>query len=347
MSHQASILALAAIIGLTAGCDEDPGNPGDVDAPGGGGKADELTTGADPEPPPDDEDAATGSETGEPEGDAQADCPDAAEVFPATWPEGGPACPEPVLTVHRYDRDTFILRQSLCTSFEAPFLYMLFGEDAVLVEDTGAGGIPVGDAIEQVVAFWEEDTQRATDEPLDIIVVNSHAHGDHVAGNAQLAVRPGFRVVGFGVDAVSTFLDIDWPHESGEIDLGGRVVEVIPIPGHESSHVALWDHGARLLLTGDTLYPGRVFVDEFVDLRDSISKLVEHVADDPPCFVLGTHIEMTREPGVDFEFGTTHHPNEHALQLSFEHLRELDDALQSMGDAAVFERHDDFIVFPL
>ncbi len=121
---------------------------------------------------------------------------------------------------------------------------------------------------------------------------------------------------------------------------------MIPIPGHEDSHVALWDHGARLLLTGDTLYPGRVFVDDFETLRDSVADLVARVQDEPPCFVLGTHIELTDEPGVDFEFGVDHHPDEHALQLSMATLLELDAALQGM-DEARFERHDDFIVFPL
>lgn len=346
MSQRAAWIPVL-LAGLLAGCDDDPERGShDADPGGVGGKADELTTGPDQAGDPA-EGGSGESETGEPGDTDDTACPPPDEVFPQAWPEGGPACPESVLTVHRYDRDTFILRQSLCTSFEAPFLYMLFGEDAVLVEDTGAGGIPIGDAIEQVVTFWEDDTGREGPEPLDIIVINSHAHGDHVAGNAQLAVRPGFRVVGFGVDAVSSFLGIDWPHEPGELDLGGRVVEVIPIPGHESSHVALWDHGARLLLTGDTLYPGRVFVDDFTELKGSIGKLVEHVADDPPCYVLGTHIEMTDEPGVDFEFGSTHHPDEHPLQLRFEHLQELDDALQAMGDEPVFERHDDFIVFPL
>ena len=38
---------------------------------------------------------------------------------------GGPA-----LTVHRDDDDTFIIRESLCTSFAAPFIYLLFAETA-------------------------------------------------------------------------------------------------------------------------------------------------------------------------------------------------------------------------
>lgn len=325
-------LAISGVLMLLLACDGETGPTGEP-AGGAGGKADEVETGGETE--------------AEPDADGQA-CPAAEDVFPDAWPQGGPACPdEAVLSVHRYDRDTFILRQSLCTSFEAPFIYMLFGQDAVLVEDTGAGGIPIADAVDQVVEFWKEDTGKDRDDPFEIIVINSHAHGDHVAGNAQLEVRPGVTMVGFGVDAVSSFFDIDWPHESGRLDLGEREIEVIPIPGHEDSHVALWDHGARLLLTGDTLYPGRVFVDDFQTLRDSVTELVEQVADDPPCFVLGTHIEMTDTPGQDYEFGVMHHPDEHALQLSFETLRELDSALQSMGNAAVFERHDDFIVFPL
>ncbi len=70
-------------------------------------------------------------------------------VFPAAWIRGGPDCrSEPDIQEHFYNSDTYILRQSLCTNYEAPFIYLLFGQDKVLMQDTGAiGGIQIGPVV--------------------------------------------------------------------------------------------------------------------------------------------------------------------------------------------------------
>ena len=43
------------------------------------------------------------------------------------------------------DANTFVLRQSMCTNYEGPFLYLLFGSEKVLLQDTGAGGVDVAE----------------------------------------------------------------------------------------------------------------------------------------------------------------------------------------------------------
>src|SRR5262245_55879585 len=97
-------------------------------------------------------------------------CASAAQ-FPRAWIRGGPDCPdEEAIQVHRYDQDTFILRQSLCTSFEAPFLYLLFGQDRVLLEDTGAGGIEIADA---VLAIIDQVLGERGQDSIELLVVNS------------------------------------------------------------------------------------------------------------------------------------------------------------------------------
>ena len=68
-----------------------------------------------------------------------------------TWIHGATDCShstDPPIQVHRFDADTFILRQSKCSepgtpaspgpSFEAPFLYLLFGSSQCLLLDSGA-----------------------------------------------------------------------------------------------------------------------------------------------------------------------------------------------------------------
>ncbi len=45
---------------------------------------------------------------------------------------------EPPIQVHAYDPHTYVLRQSKATNYEAPFLYLLFGNERAILLDTGA-----------------------------------------------------------------------------------------------------------------------------------------------------------------------------------------------------------------
>lgn len=266
-------------------------------------------------------------------------------TFPAAWGDGTNCGAEDAIQIHQYDANTVILRQSLCTNFEAPFIYLLFGQDQVLMQDTGAGGIPIAATVEGVINDWLAANGQKS---IELLVTNSHAHGDHTAGNGQMAGVPAATVVGFTQNQVSTYFGIDnWPTQIVTHDLGGRLVDVIPIPGHESNHVALYDHATGWLLTGDTLYPGRLYINDFPTYVDSINRLVDHTASLDVCQVMGTHIEMTNTPGQDFPFGATMHPDERPLQLTRDHLVELRDAVEAMGANPVIEPHDDFIVYPL
>ena len=67
------------------------------------------------------------------------------------WIDGTQAS-EPQMQVQRYDADTFVIRQSVKTNFEAPFLYLLFGRDQVLMLDSGAGGLKIRPTIDGVIA---------------------------------------------------------------------------------------------------------------------------------------------------------------------------------------------------
>lgn len=268
-----------------------------------------------------------------------------AGVFPRAWIDGSACAEEPQIQVHYYDPNTVILRQSLCTSFEGPFLYMLFGEDQVLLEDTGDGGIPIDDVVYGIIDEWLAARGRAS---IELLVVNSHAHGDHVQGNPLFEGQPDTTVVDPNVASLSIYFGFNtWPTHIVQHDLGGRMIDVIPIPGHQSAHIALFDHGTGMLLTGDTLYPGRLYIADFPAYVASIERMVDHVAAREVCHVMGTHIEMTQTPGQDFPFGATVHPDEHGLPLGLDHLLELRDAVQAMGNMPQYEAHDDFIIYPL
>src|SRR5213592_3906782 len=68
-----------------------------------------------------------------------------SQLVPGTmdvhWNEGSEDCvrnPQPPIQVHRYNAQTFILRENLCATYEAPFIYLLIGKSKALLIDTGA-----------------------------------------------------------------------------------------------------------------------------------------------------------------------------------------------------------------
>jgi glyoxylase-like metal-dependent hydrolase (beta-lactamase superfamily II) len=264
----------------------------------------------------------------------------------APWIDGTQAA-EPQMQVQRYDDDTFVIRQSVKTNFEAPFLYLLFGKDRVLLLDTGAGGLAVRPTVDGVIAGWLKAHHRTA---IPLVVAHSHSHGDHRMGDSEFRDRPDTAVVGWTAPEVAAFFKIaDWPRDVAKFDLGGRTLDVIPTPGHHPSHIMIFDEKTRLLLSGDALYPGRLYfpVDQFGAYRDSIDRVVAFTRGRHVKYVLGAHIEMTRSPRQDFPQGAPSHPIEHPLALPYADLLELQAALHRMGETPARDMHDDFIVSPL
>jgi glyoxylase-like metal-dependent hydrolase (beta-lactamase superfamily II) len=268
---------------------------------------------------------------------AASPTPSDSGTFPERWIDGTDP-DEPAIQVHPFEPDTWILRQSLRTHWEAPFLYLLCGEKKALLLDTGAGGAPVRETVDGLLAGRK----------VELVVAHSHAHPDHVAGDATFTERPDTTVVGVAPAEVARHFGLEgWPEGSAPFDLGGRIVDVIPIPGHEASSIALYDRRTRLLLTGDSLYPGRLYVRDFDAYLASVERLVAFTESNPVAWMLGTHIEMTREPKRDFPRAAPEHRDERKLQLERAHLLELRDALRAMRDSPRREAHDDFIVYPV
>ena len=107
------------------------------------------------------------------------------------------------------------------------------------------------------------------------------------------------------------------------------------------------DPTTRLLLTGDTLYPGMLFVRDWPAYRATVARLRRFAAAHPIRHILGAHIEMTRTPGVPYPYGTTYQPDEHVLELSSRHLEELHAAAERLGDRPARTIFDDFVLEPL
>src|SRR5437762_4769140 len=73
--------------------------------------------------------------------------------FAALWIDGTKSS-EPEMQVQQYDPDTFVIRQSVKTSVEAPFIFLFFGNDRALLLDTGAGGLKIRPTVDKVIADW-------------------------------------------------------------------------------------------------------------------------------------------------------------------------------------------------
>ncbi len=162
--------------------------------------------------------------------------------------------------------------------WERVISYLVVGSQRALLFDTGTG---IGD-IRAVVS-------ELTD--LEIVVVNSHSHPDHIGGNYQFetiygldnataarnakgrSVADSQRFVleqAFSRQPPATFsrdtyrirpYEITHPIQDGaRLDLGERTLEVWVTPGHAPDALCLVDSEHRFVLTGDTFYLGRLFV---------------------------------------------------------------------------------------
>lgn len=155
--------------------------------------------------------------------------------------------------------------------------YLITGKRKALLFDTGMG-----------ISDIKATAQQLT--PLPIAVLNSHTHNDHVGDNwrfteiygmdtdftrtnargsrddAQAEIARGEVCgplpAGFDKAAYQTrpFHINHWLHDRDTIDLGERVVQVIATPGHTPDSISLFDAKNGLLFTGDTYYPGPIFL---------------------------------------------------------------------------------------
>ena len=274
---------------------------------------------------------------------------DVTDLAAVRWIHGSSDCDgstDPPLQIVAVDDDTFVIRQSKCVNFEAPFLYLLLGSEEALLHDTGATAetdlFPIRRTVEDLIAG----------RSLRIVVTHSHGHGDHWAGDAQFMDLPPGSVAPIGAEGVARFFGIEeWPSGDATLDLGGRPIDVIPTPGHLVDHVVLFDRTRGLLLSGDTLLPGTLTVRDWPAYRESITRLAGFARETaarghPVRSILGAHIEMSTA-GRLYELGTIYQPDEAALPLTVEDLYALEAMLEEAGDTPRPIPGDRFVVEPV
>lgn len=194
--------------------------------------------------------------------------------------------------------------------------HLIIGERKAILIDTGMGLANIRDVVEFLTA-------------LPVVVVNSHAHWDHVGGNhlfdeiwihpaeaGDLAKGyPNARMRGWvGPSSLTGPLPDDvnldtlvippsratgMLHEGQTFDLGNRVLEVLHCPGHSPGGVVLLDRANGILFSTDVAYAGYLYVyagDWLQTYHQSLTRLA-HLA--PELRVLyPSHNERSISPGL-------------------------------------------------
>jgi glyoxylase-like metal-dependent hydrolase (beta-lactamase superfamily II) len=162
--------------------------------------------------------------------------------------------------------------------FEEVISYLILGEKRALLFDTGLGVGRISTTVARLTT-------------LPVRVINSHTHFDHVGGNAEFrdiwnrdlpfsrqnmlgesnvysrdalaperlcgALPPG---TNSGSYSIRPWKSTHTLQDGERINLGGRELEVIFTPGHTPDSLALFDRKNGLLFTGDTFYPGPIYL---------------------------------------------------------------------------------------
>lgn len=258
------------------------------------------------------------------------------------WNEGADDCkanPQPPIEVHAYNPQTFILRESLCATFEGNFMYLLIGSSKALLIDTGdvadSNQMPL---METVMRLLPQDGASK----LPLLVVHTHRHLDHRAGDGQFANLPNVEVVAYDLDGVRQYYKFtNWPNGLAQINLGDRTIDVIPTPGHEPTHVSFYDWNTALFFSGDFLMPGRLHIDDAEADLASARRVAALIRNRPVSYILGGHIEFD-VAGEVFPWGSTHHPHERALQMTKDDLLALPAGVGSFS--GFYTRRGNFIL---
>lgn len=84
------------------------------------------------------------------------------------------------------------------------------------------------------------------------VLGNTHGHGDHIAGNAEVLRSTGARLAACPIDVPSPDIELG---EGSRIQIGEVTIAVLHTPGHTAGALVFNPPGA--LITGDTLFVTR------------------------------------------------------------------------------------------
>jgi glyoxylase-like metal-dependent hydrolase (beta-lactamase superfamily II) len=202
--------------------------------------------------------------------------------------------------------------------------------------------LPIRQTVDCIIDGW---LKKRGLEGIDLVVAHTHGHDDHSYWDGEFDNRPRTTIVEPSLKSVKAFFGLpDWPDGEATLQLGSRDLTILPLPGHHPSHIAVYDPRNKWLLTGDTLYAGKLTIMKWTDYRWSAARLAQLARAHEIIHVLGNHIEMTNLPRQLYPLGTTFQPDEHVLPLTAAHIDEFHNACEAMSDDPHLDVHDDFII---
>ena len=246
-------------------------------------------------------------------------------------------------------------------NYQEVISYLIIGSERNILFDTGMGMDRISDVVKEL-------------SPLPVIVVNSHTHYDHIGGNHEFetvyaidtAYTAQFSSIGWNHDQVKQevtseafcskrlpALDTEtyqikpykdkiekFIKDGDTIDLGGRIVEILQVPGHAPDCVALFDRSAGYLWTGDMYYEATIWlffdgtdlnayeksINRFASLATGLTKVFpahnkptaipSHLMDLQMAF---DSIRSGRKVGMENE-SSSHPEDRRALTFEFKHF---------------------------
>ena len=128
-------------------------------------------------------------------------------------------------------------------------MFLLAGSEKALLIDTGAS-----------CPEAKELAESLTDKPVSLLY--THADGDHTSGTAAFAEYMMHPADYENCNMAAKFPEnVLIPVYGGEvIDLGGRQISLVHIPGHTQGSIAIIDDNTRALISGDSVQDGHIYM---------------------------------------------------------------------------------------
>jgi hydroxyacylglutathione hydrolase len=166
--------------------------------------------------------------------------------------------------VETIDASTFAIGEP--RYYQGNYSYLIVGNDRAVLFDAGTGNRDIVPVVRGLTA-------------LPVTVIPSHLHFDHVGALGRfertalpdlpaLRARTADRWLTLGryeflglADRLPAprFAVDEWWSAGQTIDLGGRRLQVMSLPGHTPTSVGLYDSDRDLLFAGDFIYPGELY----------------------------------------------------------------------------------------
>ncbi len=140
--------------------------------------------------------------------------------------------------------------------------FFVVGKDRVLLFDTGFGNYPITEKI-----------RKYSDLPIEVAI--THGHIDHISGLKEFgSCYISEKDAPMLPDGIGT----RFIKEGDVLSCGDYSFEVVEIPGHTDGSVVFLDRAKKIMIGGDSIQPGPIFmfgdVKKFDDYIASMKKLL-------------------------------------------------------------------------